>query len=157
MDNSNRAVRLAVKYLSSRMYTKKELYDKLLRAKCGRGEAEEAVVAVAEQGYLDDYKYAEMYILDSANLNHKGEYRIRRELAQKGVSREDIDRAFLNTDADIRGALDEYVRLRFDPESMSGYKEREKFKAQLIRRGYSLSDINDSINEFLETVENGGE
>lgn len=142
-----RAKKYAAQVLGARMQTCKEMEDKLRRKGC----SEETVNLVMEEfcraGFLNDRNYADLYILDAVNIGYKGFYRIRQELAQKGVARSIIDRALEETEADVYEKLCEYVRQRYEGAEIPSRRELEKIKVQLARRGYSPQEIRNSLDD----------
>lgn len=148
MDGLDKAYRYAAYYTARRMYTCREIYDKL-RRKGYDSEVSEAVVGrMSEEGILDDKRYAEWYITDAVNLNAKGEYRVRQELMRKGIASSVIEFAFEDTDVDETDALREYLRPRIEMGETMTYNEYQKLRARLARRGFSLARIGECLDEL---------
>lgn len=78
--------------------TRRGLEDKLLKSGYPPHAAEEALAYVESFHYIDDKRYALSYIL--SQKDKKGKTRIQMELRRKGVSQEDIDQAFSETEED---------------------------------------------------------
>ncbi|MEG1441890.1 MAG: regulatory protein RecX [Oscillospiraceae bacterium] len=148
MDDLYNAKKYAMYFIGGRMYTCKEIYDKLRRKGYDEDISEQVISEFTECGYLDDAKYAEMYIIDSVNLGAKGMYRIRQELARKGVSRRIIDTAAAEAEVDTAAALMEYVSMRLATREITTWKEYQKLRAQLARRGYGLDEIKNCLEDF---------
>ncbi|HZL55076.1 MAG TPA: RecX family transcriptional regulator, partial [Solirubrobacteraceae bacterium] len=70
-----------------------ELRIRLQRARTDPEIVEEAVAILAEQGYLDDARYARMLVEDRRTVDGWGEQRIRARLARAGIERETIEQA----------------------------------------------------------------
>lgn len=148
MDEFLRGKRLAVRFLSAKMYTAREIFDKLRRKGYSSEISEQIVTELITDGILDDKKYAEYYILDSVNIGNKGIYRIKQELLRKGVARGIIDRAIHEAEVDTRNALRDFVSLKLSSTEITTRKEYEKFRAMLARRGYSLGEIKEVLSEY---------
>ena len=148
MDDLTKGKHLAMRFLASRMYTSREIYDRLRRKGYDEETAESIVGGLISEKLLDDKHYADCYIADSVNLSAKGEYRIRQELLRKGVAASLIDRAFDDADVDFDAALREYVKERLRVTEITDYKSLMKFKAALARRGFSPSGIRRVLDEF---------
>ena len=148
MDVKTKGKRLALRYLSARMYTAREIFDRLRRKGYDSELAEEIVGELISERALDDRLYAECYVADSVNLGAKGEYRIRQELMSKGVASTLIDRAIEEADVDFEASLREFVKERLRVTEISDYKDLMKFKAALARRGYSSGEIRHVLDEF---------
>ena len=89
-----------------------------------------------------------MYIIDWINLSCKGCIRLRRELSAKGIDTSVIDPILEDTEEDAFRALVSYVKLRYDKEDLSDFKISGKIKAQLLRRGFSYSEIRRCFDEI---------
>lgn len=148
MDELSRAKNAAAKLLVRRMYSCSEIFDRLCRKGFNEEIAEQTVAEFMKLGYLDDRKFAEYYITDAVNLGSKGIYRIRQELRRRGVSASVIDAALEESEADTKSALREYIEQRNLCDNVHSYKDLEKLKAKLVRRGYSLSEIRECLSEY---------
>ena len=148
MDAKTKGKRLALRYLAARMYTAREIFDRLRHKGYDSELAEEIVGELLSEKALDDKLYAECYVADSVNLGAKGEYRIRQELLRKGVAPVLIDRAIEEAEVDFDASLKEFVKERLRVTEISDYKDLMKFKAALARRGYSSSEIRRVLDEF---------
>lgn len=153
MDTGQRALDTAAAMLGRKMYTCKELCDRLIKKGFLKEHAEEAVARLIEAGYLDDFRYAQLYIEDAVRLGAKGMYRIRQELYQKGISDSIIAKAMEESETDERAALYEYVAARHLFDHIHSRRDLEKVKARLVRRGYSLRDIQSVIEKAEISME----
>lgn len=137
-----KAKEIVAKLLSYKMYTCREVYQRLIQKGISEEVAELAVGEFCKAGVLDDEEYAKMYIHDALCVNMKGLYRIKQELRKKGIAASIIEKAVSETEVDSMAQLMEYTELKFGNKVFSDWKEIEKAKAHLIRRGFGLSDIN---------------
>lgn len=137
-----KAKKIAAKLLSYKPYSCDEVCRKLMQKGIERETAEKTVAEFCRAGILNDEEYAKMYIHDAAVLGLKGMFRIKQELRAKGVAESVIERALQSTDIDTESQLDGYVSLKYGDTVFESYKEIEKAKAHLARKGYSLSEIN---------------
>ncbi len=147
MDVLVRAQNAAVAMLGRKMLTCRELHDRLCRKGYDKEIAEKVVEQFLSVGYLDDCRYVELYLADSVNLSAKGIYRIRQELLRKGVSASVIDAVLKDADVDTKGALMQYIEERQLLKAVHSRKDLEKLTARLVRRGYSLSEIRDCLDQ----------
>ena len=148
MESLQKAINTAVFFLNSRMRTCKEVYDKLLSKGYDKDTAEKAVEELVKVGYLNDRTYAMAYINDGIKLGAKGIYRIRQELIRKGISSSIIEDAIADCEEDTYTQLKSYVEQRNLCENIHSYKDLEKLKARLVRRGYSLQEIKKCLGEY---------
>ncbi len=138
----DKAKKIAAKLISFKMYTCKEILQKMMQKDISQEVAESVVGEFCKAGILDDAEYARAYIHDGIYVHMKGMYRIKQELIKKGVASSVIEKAIQETEIDTEDSLTEYVRLRFDVMEFSDWKELEKAKAHLVRRGFGIYDIN---------------
>lgn len=127
--------------------TKKGLENKLEQNGYPPEAVEEAIVYAESFHYIDDKRYAVNYIQNQRGC--KGRARIMMELRNKGVSQEDIDFAFQETEegADTRERVRELIRKKRKSQGTMEEKERQKLYGFLMRRGFASSDILSVLRE----------
>ncbi|MBQ9737787.1 MAG: regulatory protein RecX [Clostridia bacterium] len=138
----DRAKKAVAKLVSYKMYTCREICRRLLKKGFDENIAEEAVSEFVKAGILNDEEYARLYIHDAALIGLKGMFRIKQELLAKGIAASVVERAIAEVEVDTEKQLEEYVKLKFANKELSDWKEIEKAKAHLARRGYGISEIN---------------
>ena len=126
-----RAIKRAMHLLERQERTEKQLRDKLQQSNYPKQCIEQAIAYVKSYHYIDDYRYASVYI------RYHQEKESRRKLTQKllmrGISREII--------ADECAQIRELLRKRgFDPESADDIIRRRTIQF-LIRKGFKTRDI----------------
>lgn len=142
-DTKKRTARdAALRKLSSRDRTEKEIRDFLAEAGYEADEAEDAVAFLKECGYLDDKNYCRKYYVYGSSKG-KSRERIVRELVQKGIPAEHSRNVFEdmaddpqwqeNLTDDRTNALKIGSRMARDQEA-SGKELDEKFMARVGRR-----------------------
>jgi regulatory protein len=136
------ALTLAYRFLSRRERTVFEVRRQLERKGIGATYADRVVAALTEQGYLDDARFARLFVQDKRELEEWGEDRIRRGLRTRGIDPDLISAALANasgsTDAPGETELDRAVgilRHRF-PSPPRERRERDRALGVLIRKGY---------------------
>lgn len=128
-----------------------------LREKLRQGEYPEDVIGkalayVRSFGYLNDARYAENFVL--ARSGAKSRQEIRALLANKGVSQEDIDRAFdacYSDDAEEEAVRRILRKKRIDPET-AGREELQKIYGYLARKGFRYETIRQVIQNHIENA-----
>ena len=133
--------------------TKRGLQDKLVQNGYPPEAVEAAIAYVESYHYIDDKRYAVNYIQNQRGK--KGRARLMLELRNKGVSQEDIEQAFSETeeDMDTREAIRGLILKKRGTREAIGEKERQKLYGFLMRRGFAPSDILPVLREFSD----GGE
>ncbi len=150
-----KAKKIAAGLLSYKMYTCSEILKKLCQKGIAEDVAEKTVAEFCRAGILDDCEYARMYIHDGMFVNMKGLFRLKQELFQKGVASSVIEKASEEFEENIQDQLREYVELRFGDKEFSDWKELEKAKAHLVRRGFGIYDINRCFDDLDIKVKKG--
>jgi len=88
-----RALDLGYAYLNRRERTVAEVRAQLERKGVSPELIDPAVQTFAEQGFLDDERFARLFVSDKRELEQWGSERIRRGLLARGVDRELAERA----------------------------------------------------------------
>src|SRR5579875_2948902 len=138
-------VQVAYVYLNRRERTVAEVRARLAKVvEKGDAKPEEADAAVAELielGYLDDARYARLFIEDKRSLENWGTERIERGLLERGVDRDVVAEAFAAV-ASAKGEgpseLERAVELlgqRYRTPAVD-QRERERAFGMLVRKGY---------------------
>ncbi len=145
-----RAYNCAVGYLSRRDHSARELILKLRQ----KGYGESAVYAVdklCSEGYVDDERFARMYVRELINIKKYGKRRIEQELYRKGVDREIVSLVLEETEfgEDELCTLINRKYLRY----LSDEKGIKKTVASLMRMGYSFSEIKSALSKLAEEDE----
>ena len=138
----------AMQLLLHRQRTEKELRCRL-REKGFSPEAVDAAVSyVASFGYLDDVRYAEVYL--HSMRGRKGRSLIRHELREKGVSDELIERAMADEPDDEEEAVRSLLRRKAGEPHRLEEKEKRRLAAYLTRKGFPLDAVLRQLRLYQE-------
>ncbi len=148
--DKRRAYNCAVGYLSRRDHSAKELLLKL-RQKGYKESAEYAVEKLQKEGYVDDERFARMYVRELISIKKYGKRRVEQELYRKGVNREIISLVLEETDFD-EDELYALIKRKYF-RHLSDEKGIKKTVAALMRMGYSFSGIKSALNKIAEDEE----
>jgi regulatory protein len=135
------ALEVALAFLNRRERTVQELRLHLERKGIAAGTADECVQVLTEEGYLDDARFALVFVHDKRELEGWGSERIERGLAERGIDRDLIASALLQHEREWGGGETEYdralalLRRRF-PSPPRERRERERALGVLIRKGF---------------------
>ncbi|MCL2838677.1 MAG: recombination regulator RecX [Oscillospiraceae bacterium] len=144
----DKVLKRAINVLAHKMRTVKEMSDKLME-KCDDEEiVNDVLFELCQKKLLDDLNYATLYIQDSINLKQKGLFQISMELEEKGVDRNVINRAIEASEVDEFAAVLNYIEVYTRAKTFESYKDVEKLKAHLARRGYTFDVINLAVREL---------
>jgi regulatory protein len=136
-----KALALAFAYLNRRERTVGEVERYLERKGIGDETAAAALQLLLQDRYLDDSRYALMYVHDKRELEGWGNDRIRRELSSRGLDRELIEEALIRDEAERGDGATELdralalLRRRF-PSPPVQRRDRDRALGMLIRKGF---------------------
>jgi regulatory protein len=157
-----RALDLGYAYLNRRERTVAEVRTQLERKGVSPELIGPAVQTFAEQGFLDDERFARLFVSDKRELEQWGSERIRRGLLARGVERELAERALApgGGGPDLSGdeeptELDralEILRRRF-PAPPRERRERERALGVLLRKGYESELALDALTAYAHEAD----
>jgi regulatory protein len=133
-----RALSLAYRYLNSRERTRAEMRTHLQRKGIDARDVERSIQALVEQGYLDDARFAHLFVQDKRELEGWGADRIRQVLRTRGVDAEVVVEALAEHEKDSEGEVERalgVLRRRF-PSPPRERRERDRALGVLLRQGY---------------------
>lgn len=133
----------AIQYLSRREYSRMELFEKLGKQS---PEAVDSVLdSLEKEGYLSDRRFTESFIRMRAAQGH-GLNRVRFDLKKKGVDASLILEVLDELEMDwYELAAEVYRRKYSQPLDQSDYKERSKRIRFMSQRGFSMDEIQYSL------------
>ncbi len=137
--DSSFAYETALRLLSMRSHSKKELYMKL-KMKYSAEAAVSATEKCEGLGLIDDEKYAEYYARECYERKNWSANRIRAELNSKGIDRDTAENAINALDIDKNTAIINILNKMHLSYPLSD-KDRNRAVRRLLSMGYSLSDI----------------
>ncbi|MDX1579077.1 MAG: regulatory protein RecX [Gemmatimonadota bacterium] len=155
------ARRIALRYLSVRPRSRREVELRLRRAGIGTDAIASTATRMRELGYLDDRAFAAAFVRDRIRLKPSGARRLRSDLRARGVSAEDAELGIREAMAELRTAEEDLLeraaakrarRLdRLEPE-----RARRRLFAFLTRRGFEAADARRWIDRRWPPPEAGG-
>lgn len=128
--------RAAMDLLARREHGVRELARKLQQRGADPEQIGVELQRLQNEGLLSEQRYLESYIR-SRGLSGRGPARIREELQQRGLSREDIDNALDEAEIDWQEQLRELWQRKFGekPADQKAYGKQARF---LLYRGYPM-------------------
>ena len=136
---------------SRREYCVEDIRQKALKALDGDAAlAEEVVETLVKEKYVDDLRYASAFARDKASIQGWGEVKIRYMLSAKKISRDVIDQALSEIDAErasskLQKLLEtKYKSLKEDPQC------RLKLLRFALGRGYSYDEVSKAVDRLMK-------
>jgi regulatory protein len=152
----SRAKNYAYRILARRMYTNKEIRDKLEARGYAEDIIQDVITTLERYGYLDDNTYAEEWVLSKMRTKPKGKIALRQELKRKGIKEsiiEDTLAQVLQEEKETDIALN-LARRRIkiykgdDPQAI-----KRKLYSFLGRRGFNFETVKNVIHQVMEESE----
>jgi len=152
----DQALGLAYRFLGRRERTTHELRAHLTAKGGEEGLIEQAIAVLREQGYLDDERFARLFVEDKRTLEGWGSDRIARGLRERGLDREIVEAALAGQghEQELEQALE--VLRRRCPSPPVDPRARERALAILLRKGYESELALDALNAYVRTAEGAG-
>lgn len=144
----------ALRLINFKMRTKEEIKRRMREKEYSDEVIEKTIDYLLYLDYLDDEEYATRFIRDKSNLKNMGSERIKRELYQKGIDKEIINKKIEN----IIDEDEEYEKAKelAIKKLNSTYKNDDrsakyrKLGGFLQRRGYSMRIVMNLLNELVK-------
>jgi regulatory protein len=134
-----RALAIALRYLNRRDRTTAEMSSHLAVKGFDDATVAGTLTTLRQDGYLDDARFARLFVEDKRNLESWGRERIARVLGARGLERDAIEAALAQCDAEEGESEQDRalaVLLSRFPEPPRDLRERERAFAVLVRKGY---------------------
>lgn len=137
-----KSMNAAIRFLSYRPRSKKEIVDFLKKKKAEAEIREKVIDRLTELGYIDDEKFASWWIEQRKTFRPKGAAIIKQELKQKGVVIEGL------TDDKKSAILLAEKKLKL-LKNLPQLEKKSKLYGYLARRGFSSSVIDEVLHDAV--------
>jgi len=135
----------ALRLLTRREHSRRELSSKLKVRGCTADEVEQAITRLAAEGWQSDRRFADNLLRARANAGYGPRY-IRAELATHGLNNEAIETAFQHFSGDWLEIAQALLSRRFAGKKLQhDNKQRRKAMDILTRRGFDSACIQQAI------------
>ncbi len=140
--------------LARRMYTTKEIRDKLVERGYVDKIVEDVIATLERYGYLNDRTYAQEWIESRMRSKPKGKIALRQELGRKGIDRSIIEDALsqaFDESKESEMALDLARRKVRSFNADDPVAAKRKLQSFLIRRGFDFEAVKDVIKQVIDS------
>lgn len=156
-DSSELAYLFLMNRIASKMYTEKELRDKLKLKEFDESSINEAIERASEYGYINDTYYAKCYIEQKGIPNKLGPKIILQKLLQKGIKKDIINDAlseFFTDEDEINNCYDLVVKKmkNLKMENFDDRKNCDKLYRFLLSKGYTYDTINSCLDKVKREI-----
>lgn len=135
-----------VRNLLLRLKTEKEVRDKYSRYDDSDLYLERAIEEIKEYGYIDDEKYARLYIQDAIILEKRNSiFELKQKLIQKGVSSNYIYNAISENEEKLNELEQKVIKkILYNKRK----KEEDKVISYLYRKGFNTRNIQNAVADY---------
>ncbi len=135
-----------VRNLLLRLKTEKEVRDKYSRYDDSDLYLERAIEEIKECGYIDDEKYARLYIQDAIILEKRNSiFELKQKLIQKGVSSNYIYQAISENEEELNELEQKVIKkILYNKRK----KEEDKVISYLYRKGFNTRNIQNAVADY---------
>lgn len=141
---------LAVKYISIRMRSKKEIREYLLKKGFNDLEINNTIDKLIKQNLINDNLFCKCYINDKLNLSNDGVNKIKQNLLQMGIEEDIIDNNLSNIDYEL--IKERLVKIINKDLKLNTKLPVNKLKNKIINRCIMLGYNYELINEILNST-----
>lgn len=146
--NFREAKSKAVRYLSLKLRTEKEVREKLLN----EGYDPECATRVIEElkaiGYINNKLYAQKYLFDRSKLKPLSKRMMKIELLSRGIDEETVDEVLADWKVEDSIVAEGLLKKKFGKYDMSDEKTQRKAYMFLVHRGFSRETIREAMKSF---------
>jgi regulatory protein len=139
------ARQIALKMLARREHSRSELQDKLLKKGCPEAIATETVKRLEQERFVSDDRFMESLIQARRSRGY-GPLRIQKELQEKGVTAEAIERWLDVSGREWLEDIRRVQRKKFGARLPKSYPERARQARFLQYRGFTYDQIQKVLN-----------
>lgn len=141
---------VALKYIKTKLRTRKEIEEYLSKKDYNDFYIDYAVARLEQEKYIDERVYAKSYILDAINLKNIGPNKIVMELTNLGIDKNIVlDELSIFTNYIEEEKVYKYIEKSIkNNHNKSSYILKNKIKQNLINLGYNPNIINKYLNEY---------
>lgn len=144
----------ALKFLSYRPRSEKEIKDNLKKKKASDSTIELIIKKLREQKFLNDSEFTRWWIEQRTIVKPTGLRVIKLELKQKGIDGELVNELIKNSEFRIKNELDmarDLVQRKINRyKNLDRQKIYQRLGGFLSRRGFDYDTIKKAIDETLE-------
>ncbi len=143
----------AMSYLSYKDRSKKEVIRKLKEKGYTREVTKQTLKFLISYGYINDLEFSKKFVKQRVNSKGYGKFKVVRELREKGIADEIIERVTENIGESEEEMALVLARKKAKNLDLSEYKDKQKLFAYLQRRGYSFEIIKRVLEKLNKNQE----
>ena len=139
----------ALKFLSYRMRSEKEVRDKLRKKEFAQDIIDEVIGDLKRVNLLDDYEFTSAWIRDRISNKPRGKTLLKQELWKKGIKDETIEKVlkeyFEDEDEELNLAKNLLEKRKKRYENLDKNIAKRRMMSFLLRRGFSYEIVKQAL------------
>ncbi len=151
-----RSKSIALNFLSRRMRSEKEVYNKLIEKEINDEIIQKTIDFLKKYNYINDEIFVKHYIKDKLNLKGHGKKKIVYDLKELGIDINIIENYFDENydfiESEEETAL-KLARKKAKNLDLTDFKQKKKLNDFLLRRGFSYDIIKSTIEKLSNSYE----
>ena len=143
-DEFNFSKKIAYNFLNYKSRTEKEIKKKLKEKKISEKSIDKVIAILKNLKFIDDTRYAKLYVEEKLTNNPKGKRVISMKLAEKGVSKEVINSIIdsqYNEDKETAKAKELLLKYLKKVRAKSDLDKKQKCYRYLLSRGFDYEIV----------------
>ena len=155
--SENEAKDVALRFLSFRRRTEKEIKDKLQKRGYDEKTIKRTIEKLKEYDLINDLEFAAAWVKERLEYKPRGKRLLRQELWKKGIKKEIIDRVTgeLCGEED-KSALELLERIKKKYQNLDPQVARRRMYGYLLRRGFSYETAKSAMKQSSIPLPSGG-
>ena len=150
-DNFMKAKNDSLRYLERSYKTEKEITEKLKKKGYDDSVIEKTIVFLKEYNFINDTKYAEMYIKDKQQS--AGKVKLKYDLRKKGIEEDTVRHLMDQMDSDVENGSAESLAVKKFKLLLQRESDRRKIYEKLLRfligKGFSFETAKSVIGKVM--------
>jgi regulatory protein len=145
-ESENKAKETALRFLSFRRRTEKEIKDKLKTKGFDENIVKRTVEKLKEYDLINDLEFATAWVKERLEYKPRGKRLLRQELWKKGIKKEVIDQVLDESCQDEdKSALELLERIKNRYKNLEPQVARRRMYGFLLRRGFSYENVKNAL------------
>ncbi|MDI3527682.1 MAG: regulatory protein [Tenuifilum sp.] len=130
-----------------------DLIQKLTQWGVGQNDINKIITSLKHDGFVDDQRFARLYVREKSKFNKWGPIKIRTMLSAKKISKEIIDAALseLSDEKTSENLFDLLKKKKVQIKAKNSYDLRNKLIRFGVSRGFPLDDVFEAVNRLINS------
>lgn len=149
--DEKKAYKYVLRLLSKKDYSEFEIRNKMKTKDFSEEIIDDLLTKFKDNKYLDDERYCQSLVEYKINLKYLGRIRVKKDLQQKGINSEIIDKVLNDCykPSKEEELLDSLLEKKISQAKTMDNNIKRKIISFLLRKGFSYRPIIEKLNEKL--------